>query len=108
MRHFVKQLQAESIYREVYYGATNPNVVFAYNIIFSSRRRLKSSLRNAVFKGRSCNIFSRILNGCSCILKRHFRYEITKYMVRIRTDSENIVVDVNIAEISRFYALNIK
>jgi hypothetical protein len=35
-RHFVKQPQAKSIYREVYYGATNPNVVFAYSMIFSS------------------------------------------------------------------------
>jgi hypothetical protein len=33
-QHFVKQPQAKSIYREFYYGATNPNVVFAYNIIF--------------------------------------------------------------------------
>ncbi len=35
-RHFVKQPQAKSIYREFYYGAMNPNVVVAYNIIFSA------------------------------------------------------------------------
>ncbi len=35
-RHFVKQPQAKSIYRVVYYGATNPNVVVAYSMILSA------------------------------------------------------------------------
>ncbi len=52
-RHFVKQPQAKSIYREFYYGATNPNVVFDYIIIFSadatkSRRSLTPFLKVVV------------------------------------------------------------
>ncbi len=52
-RRFVKQPQAKSIYRDVYYGATNFNVVFAYSKIVSadatkSRRTLTSFLKVVV------------------------------------------------------------
>jgi hypothetical protein len=76
----------------VYYGATNPNVVFALNSFLSaddtkSRRCLKQFLKVVV------DIY--VVEYKICLVThyiRHFICEIAKYTVSIRTDSENIEV----------------